>query len=330
MGVLASSEPDTVSAARFTTNARVGAPVIVSREAELDRLRAVVANSGVLERGRRPARHRDRARHAGRRGRGARRRARAGGGGVDRRDRHRAAARARCSRGVRAACAALGDDADDFSKAILTSDAGPEARLPRGRRCRRARVRLAAQAKGAGHDLAALRDDVLLRPDRRRARAAHARPAHRRVRQALVRPHQRRRPALHQRHGLRAGERRLRRARGAASRRTSSRSARRSTRCCASSRSRSSPTARARSRVGRIVVSGRPDAVEPVARSIANSPLVKTALHGGDPNFGRILQAAGQVVAARRRRSSPTSRSRAARWSRRATRSSADCRRWSS
>ena len=48
-------------------------------------------------------------------------------------------------------------------------------------------------------------------------------------------------------------------------------------------------------RVGRIVVEGRPDAVEPVARSIANSPLVKTALHGGDPNFGRILQAAGQA-----------------------------------
>jgi glutamate N-acetyltransferase / amino-acid N-acetyltransferase len=48
-------------------------------------------------------------------------------------------------------------------------------------------------------------------------------------------------------------------------------------------------------RVGRIVVRGAPDAVEPVARAIANSPLVKTALHGGDPNFGRILQAAGMV-----------------------------------
>jgi glutamate N-acetyltransferase/amino-acid N-acetyltransferase len=48
-------------------------------------------------------------------------------------------------------------------------------------------------------------------------------------------------------------------------------------------------------RVGRVVVSGRPDAVEPVARSVADSPLVKAALHGGDPNFGRVLQAAGQV-----------------------------------
>ncbi len=48
-------------------------------------------------------------------------------------------------------------------------------------------------------------------------------------------------------------------------------------------------------RVGRVVVEGRPDAVERIARAIANSPLVKTALHGGDPNFGRILQAAGQA-----------------------------------
>ena len=48
-------------------------------------------------------------------------------------------------------------------------------------------------------------------------------------------------------------------------------------------------------RVGRIVVRGSSEAVEPVARAIANSPLVKTALHGGDPNFGRILQAAGQA-----------------------------------
>jgi glutamate N-acetyltransferase/amino-acid N-acetyltransferase len=48
-------------------------------------------------------------------------------------------------------------------------------------------------------------------------------------------------------------------------------------------------------RVGRVMVSGRPDAVEPVARAVANSPLVKSALYGGDPNFGRILQAAGQV-----------------------------------
>ena len=51
-------------------------------------------------------------------------------------------------------------------------------------------------------------------------------------------------------------------------------------------------------RIGRIVVSGDGAVCEPVARAIANSPLVKTALHGGDPNFGRILQAAGMAYPA--------------------------------
>jgi glutamate N-acetyltransferase / amino-acid N-acetyltransferase len=32
-----------------------------------------------------------------------------------------------------------------------------------------------------------------------------------------------------------------------------------------------------------------------VARTIANSPLVKTAVHGGDPNWGRIVAAAGRA-----------------------------------
>jgi glutamate N-acetyltransferase/amino-acid N-acetyltransferase len=32
-----------------------------------------------------------------------------------------------------------------------------------------------------------------------------------------------------------------------------------------------------------------------VARTIANSPLVKTALHGGDPNWGRLVAAAGRA-----------------------------------
>ena len=79
------------------------------------------------------------------------------------------------------------------------------------------------------------------------------------------------------------------------SRRTSSPSARRSTPCCASSRLEIVHDGEGARRVGRVVVDRRPDTVEPVARAVANSPLVKSALHGGDPNFGRILQAAGQV-----------------------------------
>jgi glutamate N-acetyltransferase/amino-acid N-acetyltransferase len=50
-------------------------------------------------------------------------------------------------------------------------------------------------------------------------------------------------------------------------------------------------------RIGRVIVRGDSADVERVARSVANSPLVKTALHGADPNYGRILQAAGQVLA---------------------------------
>ena len=53
------------------------------------------------------------------------------------------------------------------------------------------------------------------------------------------------------------------------------------------------------SRVGRVVVHGDVEPVGPVARAVANSPLVKTALAGADPNFGRILQAVGQGLAGR-------------------------------
>ena len=51
-------------------------------------------------------------------------------------------------------------------------------------------------------------------------------------------------------------------------------------------------------RVGRVIVRGAAEAVEPVARAVADSPLVKTALHGADPNFGRVLAAVGQALAA--------------------------------
>ncbi|HET8754476.1 MAG TPA: bifunctional glutamate N-acetyltransferase/amino-acid acetyltransferase ArgJ [Solirubrobacteraceae bacterium] len=50
-------------------------------------------------------------------------------------------------------------------------------------------------------------------------------------------------------------------------------------------------------RVGRIVVHGGHDeTVARAARAVANSPLVKAALHGGDPNWGRIAQAVGAAV----------------------------------
>jgi glutamate N-acetyltransferase / amino-acid N-acetyltransferase len=50
-------------------------------------------------------------------------------------------------------------------------------------------------------------------------------------------------------------------------------------------------------RVGRVVVRGGDGAAaERAARAVANSPLVKTALHGGDPNWGRIAQAVGGAL----------------------------------
>ena len=50
-------------------------------------------------------------------------------------------------------------------------------------------------------------------------------------------------------------------------------------------------------RVGRVVVRGGDDrAVDAVARAVAESPLVKTALYGGDPNWGRIAQAVGTAL----------------------------------
>jgi glutamate N-acetyltransferase/amino-acid N-acetyltransferase len=50
-------------------------------------------------------------------------------------------------------------------------------------------------------------------------------------------------------------------------------------------------------RIGRVIVrGGNQTTVETAARAVANSPLVKTALHGADPNWGRIVQAVGGAL----------------------------------
>jgi glutamate N-acetyltransferase / amino-acid N-acetyltransferase len=290
VGVLVSDSPGTVSAARFTTNARVGAPVIVSRQAELDRLRAVAANSGGSNVG-------------------------DGQRGIDTALAMQAAAaeqlevepgqvgiastgvigielpRELVVGGVRDACAGLGDDAADFSSAILTSDKGPkraclEIELGAGR------VRLAAQVKGAGMiqprfatmfcfvqtdaELSAETLDLLtgvcvkrsfdrISVDGQLSTSDTVFAFANGASGVKVEPESADELLLGE--ALDALLRQLALeivADGEGSR-----------------------------RVGRIVVEGGPAAVEPVARAIANSPLVKTALHGGDPNFGRILQAAG-------------------------------------
>ncbi len=292
VGVLFSERPETVSAARFTTNARVGAPVVASRNSDLERLRVVVANSG-----------------GSNTGDGAR--------GLETALATQATAaellgvaasqvgvastgvigtelpREPLLAGVRAAVQSLGEGADEFSRAILTSDNGPkraclEVSLPGGN------VRLSTQAKGAGMisprfatmfcfvqtdaAMSAETIDLLTGVTVKRSfdrisvdgqlstsdtvfvlangasgvRIEPETEAELRFGEAL--------DALLRQLALQIV------ADGEGAR-----------------------------RVGRIVVRGGTDAVEPVARAIANSPLVKTALHGGDPNFGRILQAAGMV-----------------------------------
>lgn len=292
VGVLFATEPGTVSAARFTTNARVGAPVIASREASLARLRAVVANSGGSNTG------------DGERGLETARATQVLAAellGIDSAQVGVASTgvigselpRVPLLAGVRDAASRLGDDADLFSRSILTSDRGPK------RACLQVEldggvVRLAAQTKGAGMisprfatmfcfvqtdaELSAETVDLLTGVTVKRsfdritvdgqlstsdtvfALASGASG----VRVEPETPDE-----------LRLGE-----ALDALLRQMALEIVSDGEGC---------------KRVGRIVVRGDEELVEPVARAVANSPLVKTALYGGDPNFGRILQAAGMV-----------------------------------
>jgi glutamate N-acetyltransferase/amino-acid N-acetyltransferase len=292
VGVVVSDEPDTVSAARFTTNARLGAPVIVTKHARLDALRAVAANSGCSNVG------------DGQRGLDtavAMQVAAAAELGVDP-DQVAVAStgvigvelpRDTVVAGVRAASGALGPDAADFSTAILTSDAGPkraclEVSLSGGS------VRLSAQAKGAGmieprHAtmFCFIQTDAGLEAETLDLLTGVC------VKRSFDR--------ISVDGQLSTSDTVVALANGASGVRVDPESADELAlgeafdallRQLALEIVHDGEGAR---RVGRVVVTGRPDSVEPVARAVANSPLVKSALHGGDPNFGRILQAAGQV-----------------------------------
>jgi glutamate N-acetyltransferase/amino-acid N-acetyltransferase len=292
VGVVTSDEESTVSAARFTTNARVGAPVIVSREAALDRLRAVAANSGCSnvgdgQRGLETAAAMQAA-VAGELGLAADQVALASTGVIG-----TELPREKVVAGVRAACAELTADADKFSTAILTSDAAPkraclEVSLPAGS------VRLAAQAKGAGmisprHAtmFCFLETDAALEAGTLDLLTGVC------VKRSFDR--------ISVDGQLSTSDTVVALANGASGVRVEPESPDELAlgealdallRQLALEIVHDGEGAK---RVGRVLVSGRPDTVEPVARAVANSPLVKSALYGGDPNFGRILQAAGQV-----------------------------------
>ena len=298
VGLLFSEREATTSAARFTSNALVAAPVTVAREADLSALRAVTVNSGNAnvsdgQRGLDTARAQQ---HAA---------AEAldldpaqvavASTGVIARELPRDKAVA----GIRHAAQSLAPNAQAFSESILTTDKGPkraclELALPSG-----GTVRLAGQAKGGGMISPALRHDAVLRPDRRRAGGRDRGAADPGVREAQLRPDLGGRPAVHQRRRVRAGQRRLRRADRSPSRPTSWPFGEALDALLRQLALEMVADGEGASRVGRVVVHGAPDSVGPVARAVANSPLVKTALAGADPNFGRILQAVGQGLAGR-------------------------------
>ncbi|HWH44395.1 MAG TPA: bifunctional ornithine acetyltransferase/N-acetylglutamate synthase [Thermoleophilaceae bacterium] len=293
VGVLVSDEDATASAARFTTNARQGAPVLVSRDADLGHLRAIVANSGNSntangERGYETAlASRDAAAEA--LGIEASRIGLASTGIIG-----RELPRDRLVEGVRSAAGALGPGGAAFSEAILTSDSGPkraclEVTLSGGT------VRLAAQAKGAGMIqprfatmFCFVQTDANLDPDTiELLTGVTVRRSFDRISvdgqlstsdtvYAIANGASGVRVEPESEDELALGE-----AMDALLRQLAMEIVSDGEGC---------------ERVGRILVRGATEFVEPVARSVANSPLVKTALHGGDPNFGRILQAAGQAM----------------------------------
>jgi glutamate N-acetyltransferase/amino-acid N-acetyltransferase len=292
VGVLAADPEDTVSAARFTTNARVGAPVMVSRQAELGRLRAAVASSGCSNVG------------DGRRGYDtalAMQAAAAEALGVEPARVGVASTgvigvelpQERAVTGVLGACAALGPDGSAFSEAILTSDSGPkraclEVELSSGA------VRVAAQAKGAGMIsprfatmFCFVETDAVVPPETLDLLTGVC------VKRSFDR--------ISVDGQLSTSDSVFAFASGASGVAVAPESPDELAlgeamdallRALALEIVADGEGAE---RVGRVVVRGGPERVEPVARAVAASSLVKTALHGGDPNFGRLLQAAGQA-----------------------------------
>ena len=294
IGVLACDDDEATSAALFTRNALVAAPVELSRQADLARLRAVVVNSGnanaaTEEQGREVARAMI-AVVAGELGIDPSRVGVASTGviGVPL-DLETVTAGAR-----RAAAELVESGGPAFSEAILTSDRWPkraslELELGGGA------VRLCAQAKGAGMlspsyatMLCFVQTDA----------AVDATTLDRLLRAAVERSFERvsvdgqlsTNDSVFAIAGGRSG---VSVAAGTEDERVFAAALDALLRQLAVEMVADGEGAE---RVARLVVRGAVEAVDPVARAVANSPLVKCALHGKDPNWGRILQAAGQAV----------------------------------
>ncbi len=295
VGVLLSEREDTVSAARFAANALLGAPVIVSQAASTAALRAVIANSGNAnvadgERGLETARVSQQA-LGSRIGIDPLRIGLAATGVIG-----RELPRDLLVDGIERATGELGPSAAGFSEAIVTTDREPkraclDVLLSAGR------VRLAAQAKGAGMiaprfatmfcfvetdaalapetldlllDVCVKRSFERISVDGQLSTSDTVYALANGASGVLIEPETPDELAFGE--ALDALLRQL--------------------------ALEIVADGEGASRVGRVIVRGESADVERVARAVADSPLVKSALHGGDPNYGRLLQAAGQALAA--------------------------------
>ena len=296
LGLLVSDAPDTVSAARFTRSGVLAAPVVLTQErCRLDGLRAVVANAGNANAatGRRGLE--DAARMQGAAamacGVGEERVAVASTGviGVP-------LDTGKVIKGILGAHHELAGDGDDaFGEAIRTTDkfaksATLEVALPSGT------VRLSAQAKGAGMIspafatmLCFVQTDAVLEPETADLLLGVC------VKRSFDRISVDGQLSTNDTAILMAG--------GASGVRVAPESEDEVRfgealdyllRRLALLMARDGEGA---VRVGRVVArGGHEPAVVRAARAVADSPLVKAALHGGDPNWGRIAQAVGAAV----------------------------------
>jgi glutamate N-acetyltransferase / amino-acid N-acetyltransferase len=290
LGLLVSDAPDTVSAARFTRSGVLAAPVVVTQErCRLDGLRAVVANSGNANAA------------TGRRGVEDAVRMQEAVSGIPA-DRVAVASTGvigvplpidRVLAGV--AGAALGDGDEAFAEAIRTTDKFPkratlEVALSSGT------VRLSGQAKGAGMIspafatmLCFVQTDAALAPETADLLLGVC------VKRSFDR--------ISVDGQLSTNDTAILMASGASGVRVAPESDDELRfgealdallRRLAVLMVRDGEGAR---RVGRVLVhGGHEPTVARAARAVADSPLVKAALHGGDPNWGRIVQAVGAAV----------------------------------
>jgi glutamate N-acetyltransferase/amino-acid N-acetyltransferase len=296
VGLLVSDAEATVSAVRFCDNALVGAPIAVTSEARVDGLRAVLANSGNSnvadgERGIETARA-SQAATASALGVDAELIGLASTGVIG-----RELPRDALLDGARACVEALAPQAGNFCKAILTTDRGPkraclEVALPSG-----AVVRVAGQAKGAG--MISPRFATMFCFVETDAEVEHA-TLDLLTGVCVKRSFDR----ISVDGQLSTSDTVIAFANGAAGVRIEPESpdelmlGEAMDALMRQLAFEMVADGEGATRVGRVVVRGATALVEPVARAVADSPLVKSALLGADPNFGRILQSVGQALGA--------------------------------